>query len=166
MNPAAQSLIARLGLAPLPHEGGYFRRTWTSPDTLPDGRPAGTAIYFLLTPEGFSALHRMRTAEVWHFHAGDRIEHLQLFPNERKTATSCLTILGPEVLAGDTPQLTVPGGVWQGARLAPGAAEHGWALVGCTMAPGWDDREFELGDRAALTAACPAEAARIAALTR
>ncbi len=162
MNAEAEKIIARLGLAPLPNEGGFFRQTWVSRDRLADGRPTGSAIYFLLTPEGFSALHQLKTDELWHFYAGDAVEHLQLDPRDN---SSRLTTLGPDVLAGQTAQLTVRGGVWQGARLALSKV-HGWALLGCTLAPAWDEREFLLGQRAELSVAFPAQAGLIAALTR
>lgn len=156
----AENIIAQLGLQPLPGEGGFYRRTWTGPETA--GRAAGTAIYFLITPEGFSALHRLATDEVWHFYAGDPVQLVLLDP-----ATSRMRIvpLGADVLAGQIPQQAVPAGVWQGARLADGAG-RGWALLGCTMAPGWVEREFILGVAAELTAAFPAVAGEIARLTR
>ena len=157
----APALIARLGLQPLPHEGGFFTRTWTSPDTLPDGRPAGTAIYFLLTPESFSALHYLDADELWHFHAGDPVEHVQLTP----AAPARITSLGVDFSAGHVPQLCVPRGVWQGARLAS-PIRHGWALVSCTMTPGWSETGFTLGERTALLRDFPRSADSITALTR
>ncbi len=156
----AADLIASLRLEPLPREGGFFRQTHASTVRLPDGRPLGTAIYFLITPEGFSALHRLRTEEVWHFYSGDAVEHLILDP---ATGEGRKIRLGSDFAAGQTPQLVVPGDTWQGARLALGGA---WALLGCTMSPGWDEREFTLGDRAALTAKFSAWAADICVLTR
>ena len=170
MNAEAEKIIARLGLAPLPNEGGFFRQSWVSRERLADGRAAGSAIYFLLTPEGFSALHRLKTDELWHFYAGDPVEHLQLDPRD---GSARLTTLGSDVLAGQTSQLIVRGGIWQGARLvlspteglAP-AAGRGWALLGCTLAPAWDEREFLLGQRAELSTGFPAQAGLIAALTR
>lgn len=165
--PTAAEIIATLQLEPLPVEGGWFRRSYTSALTLPDGRAAGTAIYFLLTPEGFSALHALRTEEVWHFYAGDPVEHLMLDP---ATHTGAKTLLGSDVAHGQRPQLVVPGGAWQGARLAPDSAgnngREGWALVGCTMSPGWDDAGFTLGERAELTARFAGWAGDIHALTR
>lgn len=156
----AAELIAALRLEPLPTEGGFFRQTYVSDVRLPDGRAAGTAIYFLITPAGFSALHRLSTEEVWHFYAGDPVEHLILDPASGK---GLKTQLGSNFASGETPQLVVPGGSWQGARLAPGGA---WALLGCTMSPGWDEREFTLGDRADLAARFPVWATDIRALTR
>jgi len=118
----------------------------------------------LLTPEGFSALHQLKTDELWHFHAGDLVEHLQLDP---RNGSFRVTLLGPDVSAGQQPQLTVPRDVWQGARLASGpATARGWALLGCTMAPAWDETEFALGSRAELARAFPGQAELITALTR
>ena len=162
MNEEARQIITQLALAPLPDEGGWFRRTWTSPVRLADGRAAGSAIYFLVTPEDFSALHRLATDEVWLSHAGDALEHVTL---DAAGGAARVTRLGGDVGAGEVPQLVVPGGVWQGARLAAGGT-RGWALVSCTMAPAWAEREFALGRRAELTAEFPAARAQIAALTR
>jgi uncharacterized protein len=99
-NSEASALIARLGLQPLPHEGGYFARTWTSRDTLANGRPIGTAIYFLLTPGAFSALHKLDADELWHFHAGDPVEHVQLLV---PPTAAQHTLLGPALEAGQLP---------------------------------------------------------------
>ena len=162
MNTEAQAIITRLGLAPLPNEGGWFRQTWVSGARLANGRAAGSAIYFLVTPEDFSALHRLKTDEVWFYQAGDALEHVMLVPGG---GAGHGTRLGGDVLAGEVPQLVVPGGVWQGARLAAGG-RRGWALVGCTMAPAWDEAEFELGSRAGLAGEFPGARAQIDALTR
>lgn len=157
-NDRAHALIAQLGLEPLPHEGGFFRQTWSG-DTA-------SAILFLMTPRDFSGLHKIAQDEVWHFHSGDLIEHVQL---DSRTGAVRVTRLGGNILDGDQPQLVVPAGVWQGARLDPateGATAQGFALVGCTVSPPWDERAFTLGSRVALTREFPAAAARIAALTR
>lgn len=152
----AERLIAALGLEPLPGEGGFFRAT-TRTRSL-------SSIYFLMTPRDFSALHRIAQDEVWHFYGGDRVEHLQL------TAAGdapVITRLGPDILAGDKPQLLVPAGVWQGARIDPTVAGGaGFALIGCTVAPPWEEKGFELASREAWTARFPAHAPLIRALTR
>jgi uncharacterized protein len=154
MTDEARQIIAALRLAPLSREGGYFRQTWRD--------AAGSAICFLVTERDFSALHRLRGDELWHFYAGDPVEHVQLGPG-----TVIRTRLGPDVLAGDVPQLVVQGGVWQGAHLAPGP-KRGWALLGCTLAPPWDEAQFELGEREELLRrhAAPEQAALVCALTR
>lgn len=159
MPSSAAEIIATLQLEPLLPEGGFFRRTYTSAATSLDGRAVGSAIYFLITPTGFSALHTLTTDELWHFYAGDPVEHLMLAPDGAVTRT----VLGVDFARAHRPQLVVPGGVCQGARLAHGGA---WALLGCTLAPAWDDREFTLADRAALLVRYPAATDDIRALTR
>jgi predicted cupin superfamily sugar epimerase len=122
-------LIERLGLTPLPVEGGHFRQTWLSSDALrADGlperygraKPAGTAIYYLLTSDrdSFSALHRLPTDEVYHFYLGDPVEMLLLHPG----GASDVVTLGSDVLAGQRVQFVVPRGAWQGSRLVARAA--------------------------------------------
>lgn len=156
----AEKIIAALGLQPLAGEGGFYRRTWTGP-TPPGGeRPVGTAIYYLITREGFSALHRLAQDEVWHFYAGDPVRLVML-----QSGAVEVVSLGPDFLAGQQPQCTVPAGVWQGARLADEAGQ-GWALLGCTLAPGWSERDFTLGERATLLREFPAAGDEIARLVR
>lgn len=158
----AAALVARLGLVPHP-EGGWYRETWRDGRAVTaagfDGpRSASTAIYYLLEAGQFSALHRIASDEVWHHYAGDDLEVLCI-----DGAGVAKTLrLGP--LTGEgMPQAVVPAGWWFGSRLAPGGR---WALVGCTVAPGFDFRDFEMADRAALTLRYPAHAALIASLTR
>jgi predicted cupin superfamily sugar epimerase len=121
-------------------------------------RPCATAIYFLLTPEAHSAVHRLQTDEVWHFYLGDTVEMLLLAADGSGRAV----LLGPDLSAGQRPQVVVPRGVWMGARLSPGGR---FALLGTTMAPGFDAADFEAGNRAALLAAYPAFREMILALT-
>lgn len=154
-NATAERLITALQLEPLPGEGGFFRQTWRS--------ETASAIYFLLTDANFSALHRIAQDELWHFYAGDRVQHVQLNP---RAGTPHLTILGPDVVAGDVPQLLVAAGVWQGARLDPSSIDGGFALLGCTVSPPWNDHGFTVGTRAGLIEAFPAQASWIHALTR
>ncbi|MFE7170089.1 cupin domain-containing protein [Streptomyces sp. NPDC057616] len=149
-------LVAHYGLEPLPREGGLYRQTWAGPER-PDGRPEGTAIVALLTASDFSALHRLPTDEVWHHYLGDPLELLLLAPD----GTSSEVVLGPDVLGGQRPQLTVPAGTWMGGRTA-GA----WTFFGCTMAPGFTFEGYEHGDAAELTARYPDRAARILRLSR
>jgi predicted cupin superfamily sugar epimerase len=165
MNAEAGHLISRLGLAPLPGEGGFFAPTWTSDKNRADGRACGSAILFLITGSDFSALHRLGMDEIWHFHAGDPAELTLLDP----VAASCRTVvLGPDVGGAHVPQAIVRAGTWQGARLGPtvAAGARGWALFGCTVSPAWDERDFELGERASLLREFPGHAELIRALTR
>ena len=141
----------RWNVASFPH----FRQTWRS--------ETSSAILFLLTPAEFSAFHRLDREEVWHFHAGDPVEHIQLDP---ATGGMRIARMGSDVVSGEAPQVIVRSGVWQAARLIPRAGGAGFALLGCTVSPPWDDRGFTLGERAALTRAFPAQADLIGALTR
>lgn len=162
MNNEAQQIITRLRLKTLPNEGGYFRRTWAGTAcSKGNPRPIGTAIIFLITREEFSALHRLETDEVWHFYAGDPVELVQL---DASNQTVRKDVLGSDIHSGQTPQIVVQAGIWQGARLATG--NQGWALLGCTMSPGWDEREFTLGHRESLLKLFPNAAAKIHGLTR
>jgi predicted cupin superfamily sugar epimerase len=163
----AETLIEHLGLEPHPSEGGFFKETYRAAEqhaaeALPDryGAPRayGTAIYYLLTPDTVSALHRLETDEVFHFYLGDPVEMLQLHP---RGGTS-IHVLGQDIADGMVPQLVVPRGVWQGARLVPGGA---FALMGCTVAPGFDFDDYEHGERGPLTESYPDEAERIGILT-
>ena len=138
-----------------------FAQTWRSGEVTPSGHPAGTAIYYLLTdePDSFSEMHRLPTVEVFHYYLGDSLEGLLLHPGGRIERVT----LGAEVLAGQHVQFSVPAGVWQGWRVAPGGA---YALVGTTMAPGYIDADYERGDRRALLRDYPAAAQEILTLTR
>jgi len=155
-------------MQPLPVEGGYFAESYRSPLTLPSqalpssyagDRPMSTAIYYLLTPDAFSAMHKLAGDETYHFYLGDPVEMLQLKPD----GTGGAILLGQDILAGMRLQHTVPGGTWQGSRLAPGGK---FALLGTTMAPGFDPQDFEPGNRQKLSALYPKYAALIALLTR
>lgn len=156
-----------LGLVPLPGEGGHYRETYRAPLVIPTSalpssygapRAASTAIYYLLSPDTFSALHRLRGDEVFHFYLGDPVELLQLHPGGGGEVTA----LGTDLVTGMRPQAVVPGGTWQGLRLRSGGRV---ALLGTTMAPAFEFADFEVGRRAALTQEFPGFAALIAALT-
>lgn len=165
MNAEAADLVARLGLTPLPKEGGFFAPTWTSPVAGPGGRNCASAILFLITPEDFSAFHRLDRDEVWSFAAGDAAELVRLDPGTQ-AAETC--ILGPEPRLGHRVQATVRAGAWQGARIAAGLSpsQRGWTLFSCVVAPAWDEKAFELADREGLVRAFPAHAALVHAFTR
>jgi predicted cupin superfamily sugar epimerase len=154
----AHEIIDALDLRRLPGEGGYYRETYRSGASYTDGvRSLCTAIYYLLTNDTFSALHRLPSDELFHFYCGDPVSMLQLWPD----GTGRIVTLGPDVLAGQSPQLVVPAGVWQGSWLASGTC----ALLGTTMAPGFDFVDYEAGDRATLARAYPAFAEIIDRLT-
>jgi predicted cupin superfamily sugar epimerase len=155
-------------MRPLPGEGGYFAETYRSayripPDSLPGvyrgPRTFATAIYYLLTPETFSALHRLPGDEVYHFYLGDPVEMLQLKPDR----TGERIVLGPDIRNGMRLQSVVSGGLWQGSRLLPGGR---WALLGTTMSPGFEFEDYTPGVREALLDSYPAYRELICALTR
>lgn len=157
----AEDVIRLLNLAPLPGEGGWFRRTAESElRATGGGRRACSAIYFLVTPEGFSALHRVDAVETWCFHAGDTVELLVL---DGPRGAGRRVTLGLDLTAGQVLQEMVPAGAWQGARLKAGGR---WGLVSCVVAPEYVEGGFMLGARAELLASHPEFAAEIAALTR
>jgi len=166
----AEELIEALGLEALPGEGGYFKRTHVADESLAAGvlpgrygraKPISTAIYYLLSDASdcFSAIHRLPTDEIYHFYLGDPVELLTLGPD----AATSRFVLGQDLAAGQHVQLIVPRGVWQGSRLVAGGRV---ALLGTTMAPGYDPEDLELGDREALSTAYPGRRELIRALTR
>jgi predicted cupin superfamily sugar epimerase len=132
MSPARR-LIAALGLQPHP-EGGWYRETWRA-EAAPGERAAGTAIYYLLEADQFSHWHRVDAAEIWHFYAGAPLS-LSLSPNGHDAEAH---LLGPDVLAGQKPQVIVPPGWWQCAT-----SMGTFTLVGCTVSPGFDFAGFEM----------------------
>jgi predicted cupin superfamily sugar epimerase len=144
----AEELIIALGLQPLPREGGFFRETYRSTESLGD-RSLATAIYYLLTPETFSALHCLPIDEVFHFYGGDCVSMLQLSPDGRGRVVT----LGSDVAANQQPQVVVPAGTWQGSWLADGGR---YALLGTTMAPGFDFADYRPGNRADIELQYPA----------
>ncbi len=148
----AEKLIKMLNMKPLPKEGGYYVETHRSdqvisgsslPEQYKSDRSLSTAIYYLLTPDTKSLLHRLPTDEIFHFYLGDPVLMLQLFAD----GTVNTILLGQDIEAGHCVQALVPKGVWQGSYLLEGG---GFALMGTTMAPGFDFADNEIGDRETL----------------
>jgi predicted cupin superfamily sugar epimerase len=158
----AQELIDLLDLQPHPTEGGFFRETYRAADRFTThfgaDRSVSTAIYYLLTSTTFSALHRLASDEVFHFYLGSPVRMLQLDPSGGGKEI----VLGNNLLAGQHVQVLAPRGVWQGSVLEPGGE---LALLGCTVAPGFDYADYEHGDREVLTAQFPDFAELIRRLT-
>ncbi len=146
-SPAAR-WVRLLGLTPHP-EGGHFRETYRSAGSIPRAalsegfagdRSLSTAIYFLLEHPDVSRLHRIRSDETWHHYEGAAVEIVSVSPQGILTRQ----LLGKDPGRSERPQQVVPAGHWFGARVAePG----GYALVGCTVAPGFDFADFELADK-------------------
>ena len=164
----AKQIQEILKMQPLPVEGGYFVETYRSkftlaqtslPPSYPGERAISTAIYYMLTPDTFSAMHRLKGDEVYHLYLGDPVEMLVLKPD----GTAEAILLGQDIAAGMRVQHAVPAGAWQGSRLAPGGK---YALMGTTMAPGFDPQDYEPGKREELSARYPAYTPLIAFLTR
>lgn len=160
--------IARLKLARHP-EGGYYRETYRSGETVAAGvlpqrytegeRAFSTAIYFLLSGDDFSAFHRLKSDEIWHFHTGSTLT-IHVIDAEGSYHAQRLGAGGGD---GETWQTVVRAGSWFGAELEE---QDSFALVGCTVAPGFDFRDFEMADRCALVRAYPGHRRIIERLTR
>lgn len=157
----ADEIKALLKLEPHPIEGGLFRRTYTCSRTIDSEngpRNIGSAIYYLLEAGTFSELHVLASDEIFHFYLGDPVEMLQLHPDGR----SEIFVLGPDLPAGQQVQLVVPAGVWQGTRLLKGK----FALLGCSVAPGFDYADYRNAPYVDLVAKWPDQSDRIRALTK
>ncbi len=158
-----EQLIEHLGLIPHP-EGGFYRETYrdaTRVERLADGaqRSASTVIYYLLCDDAWSAWHRIRSDEGWHFYAGDGLNVCVLMPDGGLVTHR---LGNPLVQPGTVFQAVVPAGCWFAAEREHGPA--GYALVGCTVAPGFEFSEFELADVSTLLSSHPAHAALIGRL--
>jgi predicted cupin superfamily sugar epimerase len=158
----ADEIKSLLKLEPHPCEGGFFRQTYVAAERVElsrGPRSVGTAIYYLLEPGTFSEMHVLSSDEVFHFYLGDPVEMLQLYPD----GSSAIFTLGQNLQAGQQVQLVVPAGVWQGARLV---GDGKFALLGCTVTPGFDYADYRGGSYAEIADKWPTEAARIRRLTR
>jgi hypothetical protein len=160
-------IIDRLGMQPHPEEGGYFVETYKCEESIPrkalpdryhGKRSFGTAIFYLLTPETFSQLHRLESDEIFHFYLGDPVTMLQLRPD----GSSEVLVLGQDILNGEQLQVVVPRGTWQGSFLNEGGE---YALLGCTVAPGFDYADYETGSRGDLLKEYPEQEELIVRLT-
>ena len=165
--PTAQYWIDQLNLKPHP-EGGFFRQSYRAPlvigqsalpPTFRGPRSVSTAIYFLLAGDDFSGLHRLAADEIWHFYAGTAllVHSIDLHGNHG------VIKLGQNLAAGEQFQCVVPAGHWFGSHLEQ---PHTYALVGCTVAPGFDFADFELAERSGLIAQYPQHRDLIDRLTR
>ena len=145
----ADDVINMLGLIAHPKEGGFYRETYRSSESIPrkglpiryvQEKPFSTCIYYLLTPETCSRIHRLHSDEIFHFYCGDPVTMLQL----HSQGEGEIITLGNDLTKGEIPQVLVPKGVWQGAFLNP---EGSFALLGTTVAPGFDFEDYEEGER-------------------
>lgn len=135
-----EDIIAKLELEPLYMEGGYFKVSYVSKEYEKMGRPVGSAIYYLLTPDNFSRLHLHDADELFHFYAGDPVTQIYI-DQEKKIHRSTL---GPDILSGHTPQWLVPAKLWQSVFYAPeNEIKYGWSLLGATVHPGFNQESFQ-----------------------
>ncbi|MGH9545051.1 MAG: cupin domain-containing protein [Terriglobales bacterium] len=167
MPKSAQYWIDKLNLSAHP-EGGHYRETYRSdlsiarealPPQFTGARLVSTAIYFLLEGDNFSAFHRLRSDELWHFYAGNPIEVHVIEPDGGYSKIH----LGSDAEAGDVFQAVVKAGCWFASRVRD---SQSFALAGCTVAPGFDFADFELGKRSELTRLYPQYRNLIEELTR
>jgi uncharacterized protein len=166
MQQDAQYWIERLKLEPHP-EGGYYRQTYKADLVLAEGslpgfsgpRAVSTAIYFLLEAGDFSAFHRLRSDEMWHFYAGaSLVVHVI-----GEDGMYSKILLGANLEGGEEFQAVVKADCWFASEVRD---RKSWALVGCTVAPGFDFDDFELAKREELVQLYPQHREVIARLTR
>ena len=166
-----EQIIKHLHLKPLPIEGGYFIQSYRAAETIAGSAlPVrysniphlfGGAIYYLLTdhPDSFSALHRLKTDELYHFYLGDPVRLTLLQPDGAVRHVA----LGQDLYAGQHVQFNAPRDIWQGSRLVPGGK---FALLGTTMAPAFEPADYTHGERATLIHDYPGHKMMIETLTR
>jgi hypothetical protein len=151
-----QQLIEKYQLLPHP-EGGWYKETYKSSETIAAAalpkrfagdRSFSTAIYFLLERGNFSAFHKIKSDECWHFYAGDPLEVFVLQHDGRLE----IITLGNDILNGQQFQYVVPANCWFASRPA---SQSDYCFVGCTVAPGFDFADFEMADEKELAALYP-----------
>lgn len=162
MKPATY-WIDHLGLEPHP-EGGYYKETYRSSAQVSfldyqDQRNVSTGIYFLLTKGNFSAFHRIKSDEMWHFYAGDSVSIFIIYPTGELKEIR----LGLDLENGEVPQAVVPANCWFASKVF---ITGKYGLVGCTVAPGFDFKDFELAKQTKLISQFPEHTELILSLTR
>ena len=165
--PTAKYWITKLALQPHP-EGGYFREIYRASEQIPAAalparyrgpRSFSTSIYYLLASTQISALHRLASDEQWHFYDGNALLLFLITPDGSLSEVR----LGRHAATGEQFQSVIPAGTWMGARLA---SRRGHALIGCSVAPGFEFKDFVAGQRSDLMARFPRHRKLIIALTR
>lgn len=167
MQPTAKYWITRFALQPHP-EGGYFREIYRSAEQISTSslprryqgpRAFSTSIYFMLAGTQISTMHRLASDEQWHFYYGDALLLAMVAPD----GTASEVRLGRHATAGEQFQVVIPAGTWMGAQLSN---HRSYALIGCTVSPGFEFQDFENGQRSDLLAQFPQHRKLIIALTR
>lgn len=144
-----EEVIGILGMIPLEVEGGMWRGMFRSDEIIPEGvfegregaRAAYGSIFYLLTSESVSRMHRLATDELWSFYLGSPCEVLVLRPD----GTGYTEILGQDIKNGEKLMTVVPRGCWQGVCMIGPSSENDWALLGTVMAPAYEDSDYEDG---------------------
>jgi predicted cupin superfamily sugar epimerase len=163
----SKELIEKLDLIPHP-EGGYYKEEYRSSEkidekSLPNryngNRSFATSIYFLLENDQFSAFHKLRSDEIWHFYSGSPVLIHQININGKYNSK----VLGMNISNEEKPQIIISRGNWFGAEIID---KKKYSLVGCTVSPGFDFNDFEIGDREKLLTLFPAHKEIITQLTR
>ena len=162
-----EELIEKLKLEKHP-EGGYFKETYRSeialsksalPSEFTSSRNASTCIYFMLTSDEFSAFHKVNQDEAWHFYLGETITLHMVSPEGKYSQVS----IGNDFSQKETPQFVVPAQHWFAAEIK---TEDSFALVGCTVAPGFEFDDFKLAEPQELQQIFPQHKEIIEKLTR
>lgn len=165
--PTAKYWVTKLALKPHP-EGGFFREIYRAtaqvaanalPSRYQGPRACSTSIYFLLAGKQISSMHRLASDEQWHFYDGNALRLVMIAPD----GTSREIRLGQHAAAGEQFQAVIPANTWMGARLVN---RHGYALIGCTVAPGFEFQDFEAGRRSRLLKQFPQHRKLITTLTK
>jgi predicted cupin superfamily sugar epimerase len=165
MNSIA-TIVNTLELKPHP-EGGYFKETYRSAGAIKaesldahynGDRNYSTCIYFLLTSDNFSAFHRIKQDEIWHFYEGSPIRLHMI----TESGLHSEHIIGKDLTNGERPQFVVPGGCWFASEVVN---KNSYSLTGCTVSPGFSFEDFELKSQKELTALFPSHESVIAKLT-
>ena len=167
MDDSVKRIVEQLDMLPHP-EGGFYKENYRSIGSIPKesmsegfsgDRSYSTAIYFLLTSDNFSAFHRIKQDEIWHFYGGSPLYvHTIDGTGEYRRYT-----VGMELSQGESPQLVVPAGCWFASNVKE---QNSYSLVGCTVAPGFDFDDFELADKNKLIQRYPEHSVIIDELTR
>lgn len=166
MKNATEEIISKLALQPHP-EGGYYRETYRSQGSIQQASLAGkykgernyaTCIYFLLKSETFSAFHRIKQDEIWHFYDGSPIRMHMI----SAAGSYSIHFIGRDFNNGELPQFVVPGGCWFAAEVIH---KNNYSLVGCTVSPGFSFEDFELIPRKNLISFFPEHEEIICRLT-
>ena len=166
MDKRIQTLVKHLELLPHP-EGGFYKETYRSEGSIAKNalngfkgdRNFSTAIYFLLTSENFSSLHRIKQDELWHFYEGSALNVHPIPPHGKHEVLE----IGNQIENGEQYQAWVPAGAWFGATVKD---QNSYSLVGCTVAPGFDFEDFELAKKEELLKLFPQHSEIISKLCR